>query len=166
MSVRRTVVGIIGAGDNARADDVAVAHVLGRALAERGWVVLSGGRDVGVMHAVSEGAKSVPGSITIGILPSAHSRPSRHLDIVIVTDMGNARNNINVLTSDVVVAVGLAGPGTASEIALALKAGKPVILLAADPPTLTYFQSLGSGRLHVAHSPAETVALVQQLLAS
>lgn len=34
-----------------------------------------------------------------------------------------------VLSSTVVVAVGM-GPGTASEVALALKAGKPVVLLA------------------------------------
>ncbi len=165
MPLRR-IIGVMGAGDSARPADMAMARALGQALAEQGWVVLSGGRDVGVMHAVSEGAKSVPGSITIGILPSAQTRPSRHIDIAIITDMGNARNNINVLTSDVVVAVGLAGPGTVSEIALALKAGKPVILLASDAATLAYFQALSQGHLHEAHSPAATVSLVAQLLAA
>lgn len=161
---QRRIIGVMGAGDNARPPDLDIARALGQALAEQGWVVLSGGREAGVMHAVSEGAKQVPGSITIGILPSAHTRPSRYVDIAIVTDMGNARNNINVLTSDVVVAVGLAGPGTVSEIALALKARKPVILLNADDATLAYFQALGQNQIYVAASPAETVTLAQNLL--
>lgn len=165
MPLRR-IIGVMGAGDSARPTDMDMARTLGQALAEQGWVVLSGGRDVGVMHAVSEGAKSVPGSITIGILPSAQTRPSRHIDIAIVTDMGNARNNINVLTSDVVVAVGVVGAGTVSEIALALKARKPTILLASDAVTLAYFQSLSKGYIQGVHSPAETVALVKQLLAA
>lgn len=42
------------------------------------------------------------------------------VDIPIVTGMGSARNNINALSSNVLVAVGM-GPGTASEVALALK---------------------------------------------
>ena len=45
--------------------------------------------------------------------------------------MGSARNTINVLTSDVIVACP-GGAGTLSEIALALKHGKPVWLLNFD----------------------------------
>jgi hypothetical protein len=42
--------------------------------------------------------------------------------------MGSARNYINVLTSEVIVACGAGGAGTASEIALALKSNKFVVL--------------------------------------
>ncbi|CAK6693479.1 hypothetical protein [Synechococcus sp. CBW1107] len=44
--------------------------------------------------------------------------------------MGQARNVINVLSADVVVVCGGGGPGTASEAAHALNAGRPLILLA------------------------------------
>lgn len=53
---------------------------------------------------------------------------SEAVDIAIVTGMGDARNAINVLSSQVIIACG-GGAGTLSEIALAVKAGKPVILL-------------------------------------
>ena len=51
---------------------------------------------------------------------------SQYVDIPILTGMGNARNIINVLTSKIIIAIG-EGPGTLSEVALALKTGKPVI---------------------------------------
>ena len=46
--------------------------------------------------------------------------------------MGDARNAVNVLSSDVVVAM-RGGAGTLSEVALALKAGRTVIALDFDP---------------------------------
>jgi len=62
-------------------------------------------------------------------LPTGDSSAASYaVDIPIVTDMGSARNNINVLSSDVIIACGM-GPGTASEIALAVKNGRKVILL-------------------------------------
>jgi uncharacterized protein (TIGR00725 family) len=156
--MRRFTVGVMGAGEGAGAEDLEAAYALGRLLAERRWAVLTGGRDAGVMRAVNAGAKTVPDSLTIGILPSAEARPSSDLDVVIVTDMGAARNNINVLSSDVVIACGRGGPGTASEIALALKAGKPVILLRAAPEAEGFFKGLGGARVVLAATPAEAVA--------
>jgi predicted Rossmann-fold nucleotide-binding protein len=61
----------------------------------------------------------------------------------VVTDLGQGRNVVNVLTSRVVVAVGAGGPGTASEVALALKYGRPVVLLAVPPVWTAFFASLG-----------------------
>ncbi len=46
---------------------------------------------------------------------------SQAIDIPILTDVGEACNNINVLSSRVVFACGMEA-GTASEVALALKA--------------------------------------------
>jgi hypothetical protein len=80
--------------------------------------------------------------------------------------MGDARNAINVLTSDVVVACGVEGPGTASEISLAVKAGKPVILLAAAQAARVFFESLGTrGRLIGADAPIDVVRLIEVDLA-
>ena len=64
------------------------------------------------------------------------------MDVPIITEMGSGRNNINVLTSHVVVACGLSGSGTVSEVALAVKAGKPVILVEASPADVTFFRKL------------------------
>jgi uncharacterized protein (TIGR00725 family) len=154
----------MGAGDEATAQDLANAYQLGRLLSEDGWIVLSGGRDAGVMREVNRGAKSVPGSLTVGILPSASSRVSADVDVVIITEMHNARNNINVLSSRVIIACGNGGPGTASEIALALKADRPVILLGADDLTQAFFQRLGGDKVEVADSPATAVAAARQFL--
>jgi hypothetical protein len=161
--MRRFVVGVMGAGEGADEHAVADAYRLGALIAEAGWVVLSGGRDAGVMRAVNAGAKQVPGSLTVGILPGADARPGPDVDIVIVTDMGNARNNVNVLSSDVVVACGRGGAGTVSEIALALKAGRPVILLGVDPEAAAFFRDLSQDRVVVAHTPDEAVAAIRRL---
>lgn len=92
------------------------------------------------MEAASQGAKQNNG-LTIGILPgSNNSCMSEAVDIAIFTDMHNARNNINVLSSDVVIACGM-GLGTASEVALALKNKKPVILLT-DSESQAFFQKM------------------------
>src|SRR6185503_1104713 len=118
---RAAVVGVMGAGDGARAEDLKTAFQLGKAVAENGWVLLSGGRNAGVMDAVNKGAKSA-GGLTVGIVPEANKNSlSDAVDVGIVSGMGSARNYINVLSSDVVIACGHGGAGTASEIALALK---------------------------------------------
>jgi uncharacterized protein (TIGR00725 family) len=142
----------MGPGEEATPQDLKNAYQLGRLLAEDGWTVLCGGRDAGIMREVSRGAKTVAGSLTVGILPSVSARVSEYIDIAIVTEMHNARNNINVLSSQVVIACGNGGPGTVSEVALALKAGRPVILLGADGLTQAFFQRLDGERVQVAGS--------------
>jgi uncharacterized protein (TIGR00725 family) len=147
----------MGPGEGACLLDLEAAFRLGQSLAEAGWVVLSGGRDAGVMREVNRGAKTVPGSLTVGILPSASSPVAAGVDVTIVTEMHNARNNINVLSSHVVIAFGDGGPGTASEVALALKAGKPVILLGADELSRRFFERLGAGKVIAVATPEEAV---------
>jgi uncharacterized protein (TIGR00725 family) len=78
------------------------------------------------MEAAAKGAKDA-GGITVGILPGDRACSANgYIDIPIVTGLGNARNVINVLTSQVII--GIHGAyGTLSEIALALKFGTPVV---------------------------------------
>lgn len=124
----KLMVGVMGPGEDATDANIQTAEYLGRLIAKEGLVVLTGGRNVGVMDAASKGAKSA-GGLTIGILPGSDlSDVSEYVDIPIVTGIGNARNNINVLSSDIIVSIGL-GLGTISEIALALKSGKRVLTL-------------------------------------
>jgi len=113
-ATRRPVVGVVGAGEPSVASLASARH-LGRLLAERGWIVLTGGRPAGVMAAACAGAKEIPGSMTLGILPgTSGAGAGPDVDVAVFTGMGDARNAINVLTSDVVVACGVEGPGTAS----------------------------------------------------
>lgn len=104
-----------------------LARQVGRLIARAGGILICGGCR-GVMEAAAAGAKE-EGGMTVGILPGARaSEANPYIDIPIVTDMGNARNVINVLTSQAVIVV-QGGYGTLSEIALALKCGTPVVAL-------------------------------------
>jgi uncharacterized protein (TIGR00725 family) len=63
------------------------------------------------MKAANYGAKEIDGSLTIGILPDRDADASPAVDVVIVTDMGQARNNIIVLSADAIIACGIDGAG-------------------------------------------------------
>jgi uncharacterized protein (TIGR00725 family) len=155
----------MGAGEPQPAT-LEAARRFGRLVAEAGWALLTGGRPAGVMEAASAGAKSVAGSLTIGILPTGPDGPiSVHVDVAIFTDLGDARNVVNVLTSDVVVACGIEGFGTTSEVALALNAGRPTILLGAAPAASTFFRGLAGTRpLYEAATPEAAVGLIEREL--
>jgi len=157
----RFIVGVMGPA-KAKKKDLDHARMLGELIARRGWVVLTGGRDIGVMDAACEGAKRVRGSLTIGVLPTAKDKISRHVDVPIITEMGSGRNNINVLTSHVVVACGLTGSGTVSEVALAVKAGRPVILVDASAEEVAFFRKLNKRLVVAASSPEEAIALIMK----
>ena len=78
--------------------------------------------------------------------------------------MGDARNAINVQSSDVVLALGAATPGTLSEVALALKADKPVVLVGASDHAQRFLAAIGNGRVHVAADARDAIALIKRLL--
>ena len=151
----------MGVGENAREIDLQNAYELGKLIAENNWVLLTGGRKIGVMEAASKGAKAANG-LTVGILSDRDCQNiSEAVDIAIITDMGNARNNINVLSSDIVIACGM-GLGTASEVALAMKNGKKVILLGQNSETIAFFTSLSPKKLFIADNPQQAIVLVKQ----
>ncbi|HIK08844.1 MAG TPA: cytochrome [Oscillatoriaceae cyanobacterium M33_DOE_052] len=159
----KKIIGIMGPGKGARETDLKNAWELGNLIAARGWVLLTGGRNLGVMDAANRGAKA-GGGLTVGILPDADGKGvSEAVDIAIITDMGSARNNINVLSAHVVVACGM-GAGTASEVALAIKAGKPVILLDDNRESLAFFRGLAPELVQVAQTPEEAIEHCAKLL--
>ena len=155
----RFVVGVMGPA-KARRKDIENARMLGELIARREWVLLTGGRDVGVMHAANQGAKKVARSLTVGVLPSTRDRVSKYVDVAIITEMGSARNNICVLSSQVVVACGLGGSGTVSEVALALKAGKEVILLGATPVEEKFFKKLGGSLVSAVQTAEDAISVI------
>lgn len=143
--------------------EIEAAAELGRLIALQGWVLLSGGCNRGVMDAASKGAKNA-GGLVVGVLPTGdRDIMSSAVDIPILTDMGSGRNNINVLSSDLVIACGM-GAGTASEIALALKAKKEVILLTDHEKGKDFFKSLAPEKVHLAGDPSEAIGLAKMIL--
>ncbi len=103
------------------------AREVGGEIAAAGAILVSGGLG-GVMEAASRGAKE-RGGVVVGILPGFSSNDANaYVDIPIVTGLGDGRNMLIVQTAQALIA--LPGEfGTLSEIALALKVGKPVVSL-------------------------------------
>ncbi|NPV06281.1 MAG: TIGR00725 family protein [Syntrophaceae bacterium] len=128
VSRKPFVIGVMG-GHDAPPEILDDARRIGRGIAERGHVLLTGGGD-GVMKAASEGAYRA-GGLVLAVLPSDRVRPlagypNEFVDIAIQTGMADARNAINAKTPHVMIAVD-GGWGTVSEIAHALRNGTPVI---------------------------------------
>ena len=151
----------MGPGENASPDGNEMAYDLGKEIASQGWITLTGGRSFGIMHAALRGALEA-GGLTIGIVPGDNDKNSSdHAQIKIVTSMGSGRNYISVLTSHVIVVLGMAS-GTASEVALALKSRKKVILLNQDEITIRFFKNLGSFNVIVTKTVPETIQHIKQ----
>lgn len=161
--MQRPIIGVMG-GSSATPAVTAAAMELGRLIARHGWILLNGGRNVGVMDASAEGAREAGGTV-IGILPDkTKAKASRHLDFAILTGMGDARNVINVLSSDVIVAC-RGALGTMSEVVLGLHHGKRVILLdweLVDPPLRPHMKK---GQLTTASTPQDAIDQVAIVLA-
>jgi uncharacterized protein (TIGR00725 family) len=121
---RKKVIGVIGASACSQ-DAVTIAERVGEEIAGRGALLVCGGRG-GVMEAACRGAKN-RGGTTIGILPDSMSGTANdYVDIAIATGLGEARNSVIVNSADGLIAVS-GSYGTLSEIAFALKQGKPVV---------------------------------------
>ncbi len=146
----KTLIGVIGSGTDAYPE---LAEPFGAWIAQRGYNLINGGGP-GVMESVSRGFASVKDrkGIVIGILPSAVAcdlranrkqfksptgYPNPHIDLPIQTHLHlsgawgkqtASRNHIIVLSAHTVVAFP-GGPGTRSEIQLALDYKKPLVLI-------------------------------------
>jgi hypothetical protein len=118
-----TQVAVIGSG----AEHEGRAEEVGRLLAERECVVVTGGRGE-VMAAASRGARRA-GGLTIGILPGKERRSGNAwLDVEVVTGVGHARNLAVAASGDAVIAIGGAW-GTLAEISFAAMLGRRVVIL-------------------------------------
>mmetsp|Transcript_25429 Transcript_25429/g.55205 ORF Transcript_25429/g.55205 Transcript_25429/m.55205 type:complete len:163 (+) Transcript_25429:99-587(+) len=158
---RKTVIALVGPDTDKKA--LPLATDLGRMIAEAGWVLLTGGRSRGVMDAAAKGAKSA-GGLTIGVLPTTDmTEASEAIDIPVLTGMGGGRDNINALSCDVMIAVGM-GAGTAAEVALALKAGKHVVLVEAGDDATKFFTSLKPQLVHVASDAVSALSHIKSVM--
>ncbi|MFT3717470.1 DNA-binding protein [Pseudorhodoferax sp.] len=140
------IIGVMGSGKDEWPE---WATPLGTWIASHGFDLLTGAGQ-GVMVSVARAFASTPGrrGRSIGIVPSeAHASrgfvpvagyPNPFVDLPIVTPLPRKevgasddalnRNHVNVLTSDVVIALP-GGRGTLDEIRLAMRFAKPLICL-------------------------------------
>jgi uncharacterized protein (TIGR00725 family) len=126
---RRPAIAVIGGGEGASPEALDLAHKVGTEIGAHGATLICGGRG-GVMEAAARGAYE-RGAHTIGILPSYdHRLANPHIEFVIASGMGEARNAIVIGSADAVVALAGEG-GTLSEIGFALKIGRPLVALRA-----------------------------------
>jgi len=163
--MRRILIGVVGPGEGAGQREMDDATLIGELVAKAGWAVLTGGRVAGVMGAAAKGARAA-GGLTIGILPSHDTLgASPAIDVVLATGLGEARNAVIALSANALVVCGM-NAGTASEVSLAVRAKKPVILLRSDETTAKFFRGLDADAVRVAMSAGEAIELLRGLLMS
>lgn len=126
MSSRLFIVGVIGAS-RPSPRGLQLAEETGRAIARRGALLVCGGLG-GVMEAAARGCVAEGGQV-LGILPGGDTAEANpYVSIAVPTNMGHARNVIIAHTAGALVAIE-GEYGTLSEMAIALKIGKRVVVL-------------------------------------
>ena len=150
----------MGPGSNQATEaDLKCAYEIGKIVASAGFVLLCGGM-TGTMEQAAKGAKERNG-LVVGIGPTMDkSDLNQYVDIPIMTGMNSGRNYINILSSDLVIFVGVASAGTLSELAFALKLNKPSIILMASEKLKAFIEEFGNRNVHFLES---TTNLGQQL---
>ncbi|MBJ7608293.1 MAG: TIGR00725 family protein [Candidatus Dormibacteraeota bacterium] len=102
-----------------------LAERVGALIAARGGIVVCGGLG-GVMAAAARGAAGA-GGFSVGLLPGdSPDHAAADVSLALATGMGEMRNVLITRACPVIIAIGGAY-GTLSEIALALRNGRPVI---------------------------------------
>jgi uncharacterized protein (TIGR00725 family) len=147
-------IGVIGESTTDQST-AGLAYEVGKLIAQAGALLVCGGLS-GVMTEAARGAKSAGGQ-TVGILPGdKRDEANQYIDIAIPTGMGEARNVIVVKSSDALIAIG-GYYGTLSEIAFALKLGKPIVYLGPQPRWNPGKEGLPGDTIHRAGTAIEAV---------
>lgn len=130
--MRYRLIAVIGQGTSDPETDRLAAEV-GHLIGAAGVSMVTGGLG-GVMTSASAGfiggAATLPHDkrgVVLGVLPGTDaSGANPHVDVVVPSGMGEARNYLVVVSAAAVIAVGR-GHGTLAEIGYSLKLGKPLV---------------------------------------
>lgn len=155
--MRSPVIGVMG-GHVATPETETLAEELGAAIARKDWILLNGGRNEGIMAASARGAHT-EGGFVVGVHPGHRQSMdvAPHLDLVIYSSIGFARNVINVQSSNVLIALP-GGPGTLNEVAFAETFQVPTILLGFDD------KGWFGDRVRRAETVEEAIRMAQEFL--
>jgi uncharacterized protein (TIGR00725 family) len=152
-------IAVSGTGGEVADELLDLAREVGALLARDGVLVVTGGLD-GIMAAAAQGAREAGGQV-VGLLPGDRSDGgNEHLSVALATGLGQMRNALLVNAADGLISVG-GSWGTLSEIALATRAGKPVVCLRGWTVTDADGRPLP---LVVADTAAEAVAVLRNAL--
>jgi hypothetical protein len=152
-------IAVSGTGGEVADELLELAREVGALLARDGVLVVTGGLD-GIMAAAAQGAREAGGQV-VGLLPGDRSDGgNEHLSVALATGLGQVRNALLVNAADGLISVG-GSWGTLSEIALATRAGKPVVCLRGWNVTDADGRPLP---LVVADTAAEAVAVLRNAL--
>lgn len=125
------IIGVIGSDDHAGVETISehaleVAEEVGRLVAERGGVVVSGGRG-GVMTAVSRGAFKA-GGIVVGLMPGlSRTEANPYITLPLATGLGGIRNHLTVRAADAVIMIA-GSTGTLNEATISYGV-KPLVII-------------------------------------
>src|SRR5216683_1969630 len=127
----KIIIGVIGMDDHGPEEPISseamqAAETVGRLVAERGGILVSGGRG-GIMEAVSRGA-NLAGGVVVGLMPShSKSEANTYVTIPLATGLGEIRNHLTIRASDAVIMISGA-TGTLMEATISY-GRKPLIVL-------------------------------------
>lgn len=157
---------IVIIGDSEETPFYNECYSIGKFIAEKGHILISGGRG-GVMAATSKGAFEAGGTV-VGILPGENpDHANNYCTIVIPTGIGFARNSINVLSGDIIIAIG-GRAGTLSEIAYAWNYNKIIILCTfaggwSSRLSETPIDDRSGPQVYTAHSEHEVCEIIKKI---
>lgn len=146
-------------------------EIVGKLLARRGVIVVTGGKSGG-MEAAARGAKS-EGGLTVGVISGGERFTSNSFtDVEFVSSASLAGLDEFFLVSmcDGIIAVG-GGAGTLEELTIAYRNKKPIVLLRgsggwADRLSEPYLDERRLIEAHFANTPEEAVEMLMKTLST
>ncbi len=139
------------------------AFLIGKLLSENNCIVVTGGKS-GIMSTAAEGAKSVAGSITVGVVKGKQRfTANEFIDVEFVSGaIADGFDEYQIITMcDGVILLG-GGAGTLEEIAIAYRQEKPIVALRgtggwADKLANTYLDERKRILIESAETPEQAV---------
>lgn len=174
--MKKLQIGIIGSAGNEeypnknrqRENLYKLAEELGRLLAQKGAIVVTGGKG-GVMESAAKGAKKARG-ITVGVTKGKNRFTSnKYTDVEAVSGMeGYGDATMLVLSCDGLIALG-GGVGTLQELSIAYRNNKPVVILNtgygwSSKLANSYLDERKKEKFVSAKTPIEAVSLLLKIL--
>lgn len=142
------------------------AYETGRLIAERGYLLLTGGLG-GVMEQASKGASDADG-LVMGVLPGSKKEDANpYCNIIIPTGVGWSRERININTADGIILIG-GHIGTDLEGRIAAGSRTPAVAITGTEGVsdrLADTKPYSSGTtIYAAKTPEEALSVLEKLM--